>query len=85
MARIRAGEEIAAHHGSRPSSFIGCEETADFLVWTADREFTGPVNACSHGEPEVTELCELIARQEGRTPGYRRGGDGELSPFSFGH
>jgi len=82
--RIRSGEPIAVHPGSRPSSFVEYEEIADFLLWAAGQEFTGPVNACSHGEFGVTELCELIAARVGREPVYGPVA-GEASPFSFAH
>jgi len=84
VERMRAGGEIAVHPGCRPSSFISYEEIADFLSWAAGQEFTGPVNACSHGELDVQQLCELIASHGVGRPKYGPVRD-EPSPFSFGH
>ncbi|WP_441245516.1 reductase [Kitasatospora sp. McL0602] len=82
--RIRAGEPVAVHPDSRPSSFIHYEEIAEFLAWTAGQSFTGPVNACSDGELDVTALTELIAARTGGRPLYGPPG-AEPSPFSFDH
>jgi nucleoside-diphosphate-sugar epimerase len=84
LDRIRRGEPVAVHPEVFPSSFIEYEEIADFLVWAAGAEFTGPVNARSHGEFDVRELCELIGERVGRRPVYGPVTD-EPSPFSFGH
>ncbi|WP_354641146.1 NAD-dependent epimerase/dehydratase family protein [Kitasatospora camelliae] len=86
VERIRTGAPVAVHAGPRPSSFTEYEEIAGFLQWAAGAGFTGAVNACAHGEFDVTLLCELIAERVGRPPVYTPPTAGEApSPFSFGH
>ncbi|MEV5510739.1 NAD-dependent epimerase/dehydratase family protein [Streptomyces orinoci] len=80
--RIRAGRPVDVHPVNHPSSFISAHEIADFLVWAAGEEFTGPVNARSHGELTVTGLCERIAAQAGREPVYRTVRSA-ASPYAF--
>lgn len=75
---IGEGREILVHAEPRRSVFINDREIADVLFWAAGAEFTGPVNACSHGELDVFELCALIGE------GARfRVADTDVSPFSF--
>lgn len=79
-----AGTPVAVHEAPYATSFIHHRELADFLHWTAEQSFTGPVNAASHGAPDVVALCEAVAGQVGRRPRYRLVGQGEAaSPFSF--
>ncbi|MFP3988791.1 NAD-dependent epimerase/dehydratase family protein [Streptomyces sp. E11-3] len=82
VQRILKGEEIAVHAETVPTVFTHHQEIADVLRWAAEAEFTGPVNACSHGPLEVRELCRLIAGQAGREPVYRIDAD-NASPFSY--
>ena len=84
--RIRAGEAITVPATNHPATYIYVEEIADFLAWAAGEEFTGPVNAASHGVLTTGELCEALAEQlpGGRTvPVFRAVEVGEFSPFSF--
>ncbi|MGW7439289.1 NAD-dependent epimerase/dehydratase family protein [Streptomyces sp. NPDC054849] len=84
VERIGAGTPVAVHEAPYATSFIHHRELADFLHWTAEQTFTGPVNAASHGAPDVIALCETVAAQLGRRPRYRVVGPGEAaSPFSF--
>ncbi|WP_374772387.1 NAD-dependent epimerase/dehydratase family protein [Streptomyces sp. NBC_01310] len=84
VERIGAGTPVAVHEAPYATSFIHHRELADFLHWTAEQSFTGPVNAASHGAPDVVALCEAVAGQVGRRPRYRLVGQGEAaSPFSF--
>ncbi|MFI0737572.1 NAD-dependent epimerase/dehydratase family protein [Streptomyces sp. NPDC021100] len=82
--RIRTGAPIAVPPAVHPSTFIHVDEIADFLFWTAGQEFTGPVNACSHGLVDAAELCRLLAE---RIPGGRAvlkaAPEGPYSPFAF--
>ncbi|MCL7427460.1 NAD-dependent epimerase/dehydratase family protein [Streptomyces sp. YS415] len=82
--RIRTGAPIAVPAVNRPATYIHVEEIADFLAWTVGEDFTGPVNAASHGLLGTGDLCEAVAAQ---VPGGRvvlRGVEvGEVSPFSF--
>ncbi|MFJ5775662.1 NAD-dependent epimerase/dehydratase family protein [Streptomyces sp. NPDC093094] len=82
--RIRAGEPIAVAAGNHPATYIHVEEIADFLFWTAGQDFTGPVNAASHGRLSTDDLCTAVAAQlpAGRTV-LREVEVGEISPFSF--
>ncbi|WP_369262324.1 NAD-dependent epimerase/dehydratase family protein [Streptomyces sp. R35] len=82
--RIRTGEAIAVPAVNHPATYIHVEEIADFLAWTAGADFTGPVNAASHGVLTTEELCEAVAVHvpEGKTV-FQSVEVGEASPFSF--
>ncbi|MGY0233933.1 NAD-dependent epimerase/dehydratase family protein [Longispora urticae] len=80
--RARTGTPILIHRDPRPSSFTHPDEIADFLHFTALADFTGPVNARSHGELTVTDLCAHLTP----APVYREVSPGEeASPYSFAH
>ncbi|MFF3087018.1 NAD-dependent epimerase/dehydratase family protein [Streptomyces nojiriensis] len=82
--RIGAGTPVDVHRAPYATSFIHHHEMAEFLRWTAEQTFTGPVNAASHGAPDVIALCEAVAARAGRRPRYRVVGAGAAaSPFSF--
>ncbi|MFJ8632789.1 reductase [Streptomyces sp. NPDC093568] len=83
-SRIRAGEPIAVPVVNHPATYIHVEEIADFLFWAAGEDFTGPVNAASHGLLTTEELCDAIAAHlpDGRTV-LRPVEVGEVSPFAF--
>uniref|UniRef100_A0AAU2JKD8 NAD-dependent epimerase/dehydratase family protein n=1 Tax=Streptomyces sp. NBC_00049 TaxID=2903617 RepID=A0AAU2JKD8_9ACTN len=84
VERIGAGIPVEVHEAPYATSFIHHLEIADFLHWAARQTFTGPVNAASHGAPDVTALCEAVADRLGRRPRYRVVGKGATaSPFSF--
>ncbi|WP_030759811.1 NAD-dependent epimerase/dehydratase family protein [Streptomyces sp. NRRL F-2664] len=84
VQRIRTGRPVDVHQAPYGTSFIHHLEMAEFLDWTARHTFTGPVNAASHGAPDVLALCSTVAGQLGREPRYRVVGAGEAaSPFSF--
>ena len=83
--RIRAGEPVAVPVVNRPATYVYVEEIAAFLMWAAvEAEFTGPVNAHSHGPLTTADICGEIERLVGggRTV-YREVEVGEVSPFSF--
>ncbi|MFI1768159.1 NAD-dependent epimerase/dehydratase family protein [Streptomyces sp. NPDC020800] len=67
--RIRTGAPIAVPPVTHPATYIHVEEIADFLFWAAGEDFTGPVNAASHGLLTLEELCAAVAARlpEGRT------------------
>jgi nucleoside-diphosphate-sugar epimerase len=79
VSRLRAGRPVVVHPRPRPSSFIAEREIARFLVWAAGAAFTGPVNACSDGPLDVTDLCDALITAGRAT--YTT--VGEPSPFSF--
>ncbi|MFE7097131.1 NAD-dependent epimerase/dehydratase family protein [Streptomyces erythrochromogenes] len=84
VERIGAGTPVNVHEAPYGSSFIHHLEMADFLRWTAGQTFTGPVNAASHGAPDVLEICATVAQQLGRRPRHRVVEAGaDASPFSF--
>ncbi|MFJ9943099.1 NAD-dependent epimerase/dehydratase family protein [Streptomyces erythrochromogenes] len=84
VERIGAGTPVDVHEAPYGTSFIHHLEMADFLRWTAGQAFTGPVNAASHGAPDVLELCATVAQQLGRRARHRVVEAGaEASPFSF--
>ncbi|MEV0589755.1 reductase [Nonomuraea sp. NPDC050310] len=77
VEHIRDGREVLVHAEPRRSVFIHHAEIARLLAWAAGEDFTGPLNACSHGELDVFDLCQRI--------GPARFSVGEpASPFSFG-
>ncbi|WP_328855605.1 NAD-dependent epimerase/dehydratase family protein [Microbispora hainanensis] len=76
VQRIRAGLPVIVHENPRPASFVHEPEIARFLAWAARADFTGPVNAASHGTLDVRDLCAAIGE-----PVYAVGED--TSPFSF--
>ncbi|MGW0966395.1 NAD-dependent epimerase/dehydratase family protein [Streptomyces sp. NPDC002516] len=82
--RVRTGRPIAVPAVNRPATYIHVEEIADFMFWTVGEEFTGPVNAASHGSLTTRELCEAIgARLPGGRTVLEPVESGEVSPFSF--
>lgn len=82
--RIRTGEPIRVPPVNHPATYIHVEEIADFLAWAAGQEFTGPVNAASHGTLSTEELCEaLIAHIPAGKPTFRTVEVGGVSPFAF--
>jgi nucleoside-diphosphate-sugar epimerase len=83
--RIRTGEPIAVPATNHPATYIHVDEIADFLFWAAGQDFTGPVNAASHGTLTTADLCEALAAQlpSGKVV-FRTAEEGEAtSPFSF--
>ncbi|GAA0581176.1 SDR family oxidoreductase [Streptomyces crystallinus] len=78
--RLRAGEPIAVPAPNHPATYINVDEIADFLFWAGGQDFTGPVNAASHG-PLTTE--DIVAAIGGGPARYRTVEVGEVSPFSF--
>ncbi|WP_407696966.1 NAD-dependent epimerase/dehydratase family protein [Streptomyces dysideae] len=82
--RIRKAEPIAVPAVNHPATYIHVEEIAGFLAWAAGADFTGPVNAASHGVVTTAELCAAVAAHipDGRTD-FQPVEVGEVSPFSF--
>ncbi|MBD0710683.1 MULTISPECIES: NAD-dependent epimerase/dehydratase family protein [unclassified Streptomyces] len=83
VRRVRAGEPIAVPAVDHPATYVHVEEIAAFLAWTAVADFTGPVNAHSHGPLTAADLCAEIERQVGGRTVFRAVESGEVSPFSF--
>ncbi|MFI1784916.1 reductase [Streptomyces rubiginosohelvolus] len=83
VERIEQGLPVVVHPAPQPASFIHEPEIARFLAWAAAVDFTGPVNAASHGALDVRELCEGIGGAIGREPRLTDGPDEVPSPFSF--
>ncbi|MEW2630902.1 NAD-dependent epimerase/dehydratase family protein [Streptomyces sp. NPDC048389] len=82
-SRMRDAKPVRVPVGNRPATYIHVEEIADFLYWTAGREFTGPVNANSHGPLVTADICEAIRRTAGGTTAFAAVEVGTYSPFSF--
>lgn len=83
-SRIRTGEPIAVPFSNQPATYIHVEEIADFLAWAAGEEFTGPVNAASHGLLSTVELCEAVTAHLPRGKVVLQLVEvGEVSPFAF--
>ncbi|MER7861459.1 NAD-dependent epimerase/dehydratase family protein [Amycolatopsis japonica] len=78
VERLDAGDTVDIHADPRPSTFIHAREIADFLTWATLADFTGPVNAGSHGELSVLDLAAAISAE----PGFRVV-EQDASPFSF--
>ncbi|MFI2201788.1 NAD-dependent epimerase/dehydratase family protein [Streptomyces sp. NPDC020192] len=84
--RIMTGTPVAVPPVSHPATYIHVEEIADFLFWAAGEDFTGPVNAASHGELTVGDLCTAVATRLGAPePEFKRTESEatEVSPFAF--
>ncbi|MFC3450074.1 NAD-dependent epimerase/dehydratase family protein [Amycolatopsis speibonae] len=78
VERLDAGDAVEIHAEPRPSTFIHAREIADFLAWATQADFTGPVNAGSHGELSALDLTAAISA-EPRFEVVER----DTSPFSF--
>ncbi|MFI9456068.1 NAD-dependent epimerase/dehydratase family protein [Amycolatopsis sp. NPDC052450] len=78
VERLDAGDAVEIHAQPRPSTFIHAREIADFLAWTVFADFTGPVNAGSHGELSVVDIARAISVE----PRFRTV-ERDASPFSF--
>ncbi|MER7910545.1 NAD-dependent epimerase/dehydratase family protein [Streptomyces sp. NPDC096068] len=83
VRRVRDGEPIAVPAVNRPATYVYVEEIAAFLAWAVEADFTGPVNAHSHGPLRTADLCAEIERQVGGRTVFREVEAGEVSPFSF--
>ncbi|MGP9018460.1 NAD-dependent epimerase/dehydratase family protein [Streptomyces sp. BR1] len=79
--RIRNGEPIAVPVRNQPATYVNVDEIADFLFWVGGQDFTGPVNAASHGPLTTNDIVDAIA--ESRPAAYQTVDVGEVSPFSF--
>ncbi|MBB5854960.1 NAD-dependent epimerase/dehydratase family protein [Amycolatopsis umgeniensis] len=78
VERLDAGDAVEIHAEPRPATFIHASEIADFLTWAARADFTGPVNAGSHGELSALDLAAAITAE----PRFRIV-ERDASPFSF--
>ncbi|MFI5562767.1 NAD-dependent epimerase/dehydratase family protein [Amycolatopsis japonica] len=78
VERLDAGDSVDIHADPRPSTFIHAREIAEFLTWATLADFTGPVNAGSHGELSVLDLAAAISAE----PEFRVV-EQDASPFSF--
>ncbi|MGA5062420.1 NAD-dependent epimerase/dehydratase family protein [Streptomyces exfoliatus] len=83
VRRIRAGEPIAVPAVNRPATYVYVEEIAAFLAWAVEADFTGPVNAHSHGPLTTADLCAEIEKRIGGRTVFQEVEVGEVSPFSF--
>ncbi|MFJ3580881.1 NAD-dependent epimerase/dehydratase family protein [Streptomyces sp. NPDC090127] len=81
--RVRAGVPIAVPAVNHPATYVYVEEIAEFLAWTVESDFTGPVNAHSHGTLTTAEICAEIERRVGGRTEFQVVDAGEVSPFSF--
>ncbi|MEU2229427.1 NAD-dependent epimerase/dehydratase family protein [Streptomyces vietnamensis] len=81
--RIRAGEPIAVPVVNRPATYVYVEEVAAFLAWAVEADFTGPVNAHSHGPLTTADICAEIEKLVGGRTVFQGVEVGEVSPFSF--
>ncbi|MFI8520432.1 NAD-dependent epimerase/dehydratase family protein [Streptomyces sp. NPDC085481] len=81
--RIRAGEPVSVPVVNRPATYVYVEEIAAFLAWAVGAEFTGPVNAHSHGPLSTADICAEIALLVGGKVVFHGVEVGEVSPFSF--
>jgi nucleoside-diphosphate-sugar epimerase len=81
--RMRSGEPIAVPVRNHRAGYIRVSEAAGFLAWTAERDFTGPVNATAHGPLTTEDICAAIGRLTGWSAVFREVDGGEVSPLSF--
>ncbi|UYQ64469.1 NAD-dependent epimerase/dehydratase family protein [Streptomyces peucetius] len=82
-SRMRDGRPIRVPADNRPATYISVDEIADFLFWAVGQEFTGPVNANSHGPLVTADICEAVRRVTGGTAEFASVEVGTFSPFSF--
>ncbi|WP_410577661.1 NAD-dependent epimerase/dehydratase family protein [Amycolatopsis sp. lyj-108] len=75
---LDAGQAVEIHAEPRPSTFIHESEIADFLAWATCADFTGPINAGSHGELSAVDIAHAISAE----PRFRTV-ERDASPFSF--
>jgi nucleoside-diphosphate-sugar epimerase len=47
-------------------SFIRSDEAGEFLSWTAEQEFTGPINASTTGTISVREIISYVEKKTGK-------------------
>ncbi|MEU6248622.1 NAD-dependent epimerase/dehydratase family protein [Glycomyces sp. NPDC047010] len=83
LDRTAAGTPIAVHPVNRPASFIHHHEIAEVLHWAATESFTGPLNAASTGELDVTDLCAAIEAAGTGTPHLTATDTPDPSPYAF--
>ncbi|MGW2824234.1 NAD-dependent epimerase/dehydratase family protein [Streptomyces sp. NPDC001443] len=81
--RLRADAPIVVPVANHPATYIHVEEIADFLFWAVGQDFTGPVNAASHGTLTTDEIVSHIPGIPGPAARYQEVEAGEVSPFSF--
>lgn len=83
--RVRTATPLTVPPVAHPATYIHVEEIAGFLFWAAGEDFTGPVNAASHGELTAGDLSAAVAARLGRDhPGFRVAESAEaVSPFAF--
>ncbi|MEU0402190.1 NAD-dependent epimerase/dehydratase family protein [Streptomyces sp. NPDC006197] len=81
--RVRAGEPVAVPVVNHPATYVYVEEIAAFLAWAVESDFTGPVNAHSHGPLTTADLCAEIEKLVGGRTVFQEVEVGEVSPFSF--
>lgn len=78
VERLDAGDTVDIHADPRPATFIHDSEIADFLAWATTGDFTGAVNAGSHGALSAVDLAAAVAIE----PRFRVV-ERDASPFSF--
>ncbi|MFR9776426.1 NAD-dependent epimerase/dehydratase family protein [Micromonospora sp. MS34] len=84
IQRVRSGRPVAVHRTNHRSSFISRDEIADVLCWAAQADFAGAVNARSHVELSVTDICQAIAAAGLGHPVFAAVEPGaEASPYAF--
>ncbi|MFE4867891.1 NAD-dependent epimerase/dehydratase family protein [Streptomyces sp. NPDC056682] len=84
--RVRTGAPIAVAVPNHSATYIHVDEIAEFLFWVTRQEFTGPVNAASHGPLSTEDIVAAVTAALGddhRPVRYQPVEVGEVSPFSF--
>lgn len=66
--RVRDGKSIYMPAPKVKISVVQSEDAADFLLWSIDQKFTGPVNVASPEVLGLDELLKWIAESTGRKP-----------------
>lgn len=60
------GKKIYFPNLEAEMSFIHQKEAGDFLAWIAEKDFTGPINACANGYISMGDLMHLISEKLGK-------------------
>jgi nucleoside-diphosphate-sugar epimerase len=64
--RVRSGQPIVIPSMTAQRTFIQSGEAARFLEWMIEKDFTGPINACSDGRVSLSEIIPWVERAVGR-------------------
>jgi nucleoside-diphosphate-sugar epimerase len=68
------GKPMRIDNPDEELSFIRSDEAGAFLAWTAEKEFSGPVNASSKGTISVRKIIRYVESRTGKKAGFSSSG-----------